>query len=160
VPSEVEPVADPLLVDRIPAPGTVFHVKLLTSAGDIDLELLSDRAPIAAVRFLELARSGALDGLSVTQLSAGRAVAFAPAVSTLFALRHEDTPGPVERGSVLLQDHGRDALGPGFALILGRAPRLDRRAVQLGAITGGLEVADALLPGDSILEARVSTADR
>jgi hypothetical protein len=56
----------------------------------------------------------------------------------------------------LLQDHGRDAAGPGFALILARAPSLDRRAVQLGKITRGLEIADALTSADSILEAQVS----
>jgi hypothetical protein len=40
--------------------------------------------------------------------------------------------------------------------MLARAPSLDRRAVQLGKITPGLEVADALTPADSILDAQVS----
>jgi hypothetical protein len=56
----------------------------------------------------------------------------------------------------LLQDHGRDALGPGFAIVLARAPSLDRRAVQLATIVAGLEVAESLLPSDSILEAQVA----
>ena len=129
-----------------------------TTAGTIELTLDVERAPITAVRFLELARSGALDGLPVAARSAGHAVAFAPPPSAeCAALRHEDTYGAVQRGSVLLQDHGRDAAGPGFAFILARAPNLDRRAVQLGTITRGLEIADALTPADSILEAQVAT---
>jgi hypothetical protein len=113
------------------------------------------------VRFIELARSGALDALAISDISSGRAVAFTPPPSAEApSLRHEHTAGSVERGSVLLQDHGRDAVGPGFALILARAPSLDRRAVRIGTITQGLEVADALSPADSILDAQVSIARR
>lgn len=158
---ELDSLAAALAADRMPDPASVFHVKLTTTAGPIELELDAARAPVSVVRFLELARSGALDGLLVADRSAGRAVAFAPAPSQENpALRHEDTHGTVERGSVLLQDHGRDAVGPGFALILARTPNLDRRAVQLGTITEGLAVADALTPADSILEAHVSIAAR
>jgi cyclophilin family peptidyl-prolyl cis-trans isomerase len=157
LPTEIDPVAQPLPADRLPAAGAVFHVKLRTTAGEIELELDAEHVPVSAVRFVELARNGALDGLPVADRSAGHAVGFALAPSAdRPALRHEDTYGAVERGSVLLQDHGRDAAGPGFALILARAPGLDRRAVQLGKISRGLEIADALTPADAILEAQVS----
>jgi len=160
-PVEIDRVATALPADRVPDAASLFHVKLETTQGLIELELDTARAPISAVRFIQLARSGALDGLAVADLSAGRAVAFAPTPSAESpSLRHEDTPGEVGRGSVLLQDHGRDAVGPGFALILARAPSLDRRAVRLGTITAGLEIADALSPADSILEAQVSIGRR
>lgn len=160
LPEALDPVADALPVDRFPDRNALFHVKLVTTAGPLVLELDTARAPAAAVRFVELSRSGALDGLPVAQLAAGRAVAFTPSPAQPFALRHEDTSRPVERGSVLLQDHGRDALGPGFALILARAPQLDRRTQVIGRITAGLEVADALLPSDLILEAQVQAQAR
>ena len=159
--AEIDPVATALPADRLPDAGSLFHVKLETTQGLIELELDTQHAPISAVRFIQLARSGALDGLAVSDLSAGRAVAFAPTPSAESpSFRHEDTAGEVDRGSVLLQDHGRDAVGPGFALILARAPNLDRRAVRLGTITAGIEVAAALSAADSIVEAHVSIAHR
>jgi len=159
VPPDIDSVAHALPADRMPDARSLFHVKLETTQGVIELELDMEHAPVSNVRFIELARSGALDGLPIADLSAGRAVAFTPSPSPQArSLRHEDTAGSVERGSVLLQDHGRDAVGPGFALILARAPSLDRRAVRLGKITAGLEIADALSPADSILEAQVSIA--
>jgi cyclophilin family peptidyl-prolyl cis-trans isomerase len=158
VPTAIDPVESPLAADRLPKSGAPFHVKLRTTAGAIELELDTVRAPVTAVRFIELVRSGALDGLPVEQASLGHAVSFLPQQGT--ALRHEATAEVAARGSVLLQDHGRDALGPGFALLLARAPSLDRRAVVIGRIVAGLEVADALLPADAILEARVETVQR
>lgn len=142
--------------ERWPTPGSVFHVKLLTTAGTLTLTLDVNRAPAAAVRFVQLARGGLLDGLPIAALTPGRVIAFAPQAETgLPALRDEPAIDPVTRGSVLLQDHGRDAVGPGFAIILERSPHLDRRTTLLGRITAGLEVADALQPADRILEAQV-----
>jgi peptidyl-prolyl cis-trans isomerase B (cyclophilin B) len=147
----------PIAADQVPAAATLFHVKLsIHGGGTIELELDPRPAPAAVRAFLRLVEDRTLDGLAIESLAAGRVIGFRPAAPPGFALRHEDFDGPVEEGSVVLQDHGRDVVGPSFALILSRTPELDRRVTVIGRVRSGLETAHALHLGDRIQRAELS----
>jgi hypothetical protein len=140
---------------KVPDPTKLFHVKLWTSAQTvIELELDPRQAPAAVVAFAQLVLDGALDGMPVASLAPGRLIAFRPHAAPGFALRHEDSAQPIDVGSVVLQDHGRDVVGPGFALILARTPELDRKLTTIGRFTNRQQVA-ALHVGDRIERAEL-----
>jgi hypothetical protein len=159
LPSEPRPVDAPLPAADVPAADDAFHVKLWTSGGTtLELVLDAAHAPAAVARFVALLEAGALNDMPVASLAAGKLIAFRPKAPATFALRHEDTAQPVIAGSVVLQDHGRDAAGPGFALVLARAPELDRRVTVLGRLASPLEEALALHAGDRIERAELIKA--
>jgi hypothetical protein len=153
LPDGQRPVSDPLPVERMPDPGARFHVKLRTTAGTFEVALDTARAPVASMRLVQRVRGGFLDDRPVGPLLVGALLGLETGGSVL--LRHEDAPIPIEAGSVLLLDHGRDTADGTLAVALSRRPAMDGRFTVLGRVTRGMQVVQTLHEWDRIQEAQV-----
>lgn len=146
-------VARPLDAVRFPSQDARFHVQLRTTAGTVEIALDTERAPVAALQLVRQARGGQLDGTPVARLIPGVLVGLGLEAAT--TLRHEDAPVPIERGSVLVEDLGRDALTGRLMFTLGREPAFDGRFTRVGKVTRGMEVLESIHALDRVKEARV-----
>lgn len=154
-----------------PPPGDVASVigkklawHLLTSRGEIVIELRPDVAPWAVASIVALTRRGFYDGLEFHRVvpsfvvqggdptmsgwgGPGYTLPAEPA-STL------DGPGYVA-GGVGIADAGKDSGGSQWFVMHSRAPHLDGRYTWIGSVTAGQKSADALVIGDRVERATI-----
>jgi len=126
-----------------------------TSRGQIELLLDVIESPLATASFVELARRGYYDGLDFHRVVQGFvAQGGCPRGDGYggpgYLLRSEIGQRPFGRGAVGLALAGPDTGGGQFFITQFPAPRLDGRFPLFGQVTRGLEVVDALRPGDRI----------
>lgn len=136
---------------------------LHTERGAIHLAFEREAAPLAVDSFATLARAGFYDGLT-----------FHRVVSSFVAQggdpRGDGSGGPgyhlpcenhdqrYERGAVGMALAGKDTGGSQFFLTHGEQPHLDGRYTIFARVVSGLDVMDALLPGDRILSVQFAGA--
>jgi cyclophilin family peptidyl-prolyl cis-trans isomerase len=71
-----------------------------------------------------------------------------------YSIRCEMTRRPYARGTIGMALSGKDTGGSQFFFTHTAQPHLDGRYTAFGEVTAGMEVVDALLEGDVILEVR------
>jgi len=133
------------------SPRAVIH----TTRGDVELLLDVIEAPLATASFVELARRGYYDGLDFHRVVQGFVVqGGCPRGDGYggpgYLLRSEIGERPFGRGAVGLALAGPDTGGAQFFITQLPAPHLDGRFPLFGQVTRGLDVVDALRPGDRI----------
>jgi cyclophilin family peptidyl-prolyl cis-trans isomerase/HEAT repeat protein len=133
------------------SPRAVIH----TSRGQIELLLDVVEAPLATASFVELARRGYYEGLDFHRVVQGFVVqGGCPRGDGYggpgYLLRSEIGQRPFGRGAVGLALAGPDTGGGQFFITQLPAPHLDGRFPLFGQVTRGLELVDALRPGDRI----------
>jgi peptidyl-prolyl cis-trans isomerase B (cyclophilin B) len=137
-----------------------------TSLGDIEIELLPDKAPGHVKNFLDLARKGFYDGTTFHRVIPGFMIQGGdPTTKDPRALRERHgTGGPGytikaefndtahERGVVsMARSNDPDSAGSQFFICVHDAPYLDRKYTAFGRVVRGIEVADKIvsLPRDA-----------
>ncbi len=128
---------------------------LVTRRGEITFELLPHLAPAAVAFFARWAGRRRYHGARFDHVEAasrifigGRADGFVPAS---YRLPSELTPTPFTRGTVgLALPAGRDSAGSRFFIALRRHPELDGRRTLFARVVSGLELLDALQPGEKV----------
>ena len=127
--------------------GTAPRVLLVTTRGEVEIELFEDSAPQTVQAFLKLVNEGFYDGDS-----------FSTVLSGLFARTSRVASGveiPDEfqllsarkhfRGSVvMMHGAGKDSGRSQFFIMLAPAPQLDGKYTVFGRVTRGMEVVSAL----------------
>ncbi len=127
--------------------GTAPRVMLVTTRGEVEIELFEDSAPQTVQAFLKLVNEGFYDGDS-----------FSTVLSGLFARTNRVASGveiPDEfqlpsarkhfRGSVvMMHGGGKDSGRSQFFIMLVPAPQLDGKFTVFGRVTRGMEVVSAL----------------
>lgn len=132
-------------------PRAIVH----TSRGVIEMHLDTIEAPVAVASFVALAKRGFYDGLDFHRVVRGFVVqGGCPRGDGLggpgFRLRSEVGQQPFGRGAVGLALAGADTGGSQFFITQFPAPHLDGAYPRLGQIARGMDVVDALRPGDRI----------
>jgi peptidyl-prolyl cis-trans isomerase B (cyclophilin B) len=133
-----------------------YHAVLMTTLGDITIELFPDRAPNHVRQFLRLAQSGVYDGTSFHRVVKGfvaqtghlptrREPLNERQQSYVHMLQPEFNPTPHERGTVSMARLDDPAsASSSFFIVLGRTPALDNQYTVFGRVTAGMEVLDKI----------------
>ena len=139
--------------------------KLLTSQGEVTIELQPALAPWHVASVVNLTRKGFYDGLPFHRVVADFVVQGGDPTGTGWG--GPDYTLPAETGSLLdggggftvggigIADAGKDTGGSQWFAMTGRAPHLDGRYTWIGAIVDGQDIVDRLQIGDQVLRARV-----
>ncbi|MCE2515496.1 MAG: HEAT repeat domain-containing protein, partial [Acidobacteria bacterium] len=137
------------------APPVSPHVYIETDRGTIQIELAVLDAPLTADNFMRLARRGFYDGLSFHRVVPNYVVQGGDPRHDSeggpgYTLRDELNELPYLRGTVGMALDWRDTGGSQFFITHSPQPHLDGRYTAFGRVVAGMEVVDAMLPGDRI----------
>ena len=152
-------------VDPVKAFDGVRRWRLLTTQGELVIELQPAIAPWHIASIASLTRANFYDGLPFHRVVAD------------FVVQGGDPTGtgwggpaytlPTESGSLLdggigyrvggvgIADSGKDTGGSQWFAMLGRAPHLEGRYTWIGAVVEGADVVERLQIGDQVLRARI-----
>jgi len=128
---------------------------ITTKLGKIEIELLTEDAPLTVLNFVNLAEKGFYNGLTfhrvvpnfVIQGGDPRGDSWG---SPGYAIRSEFNGHPYVRGTVGMASAGKDTEGCQFFITHSPQPHLDGRYTVFGQVTAGFEVVDAIQEGEII----------
>ncbi len=146
------------------------RVRLATSAGEIEIELFENEAPIAVSNFVALTERKFFDGTRIHRAIPGLVAQGGDPNSRnddpeddgkggpgyLFA--DELPPGKFRRhfrGSLAMANAGPNTNGSQFFLTRRPTPWLDGKHVVFGRVVKGMDVVDRLGEGDSLLKSEI-----
>lgn len=152
------PSAPPSLPPHAPASLRPHLWRLLTTRGEIVIELDPLAAPWHVAALAALTRQGFYDGLTFHRVVPGFVVQGGDPHGTGwggpgFRLPSEPGDARFDRGAVGIADAGKDTGGSQFFIMHARAPHLEGRYTHVGRVRAGLDVVDRLIVGDAILSA-------
>jgi peptidyl-prolyl cis-trans isomerase B (cyclophilin B) len=138
-------------------PEAVIH----TNKGKIRIELYFDLAPMTVYNFIELARKGYYDRsvfhrvvpAFVIQGGSARGDGWG---GPGYSLRCEYNPQTYTRGAVGMAHAGKDTGDSQFFIALMPQPHLDGRYTLFGRVLEGMETADNIFRGDSVLSVTIT----
>lgn len=130
-----------------------------TSRGTIVIDLDGDLAPWHVATIVTLSGRGFYDGLLFHRVVADFVVQGGDPTGTGwggpgFTLPSEPSTARYDRGAIGVADAGKDTAGSQWFLMHSPAPHLAARYTVLGEVFEGDQHVDALLVGDTVLEAR------
>ena len=128
---------------------------ILTTKGQIEIELDLQTAPLTVINFMNLAREGFYDGLSfhrvvpdfVIQGGCPRGDGWG---GPDYLTRCEYSDLTYRRGTVGIATSGKDTGGSQWFICHSPQPRLDARYTIFGQVTEGMDVVDEITVGDLI----------
>jgi cyclophilin family peptidyl-prolyl cis-trans isomerase len=144
-----------------------YLATLHTEKGDIIIELLADKAPIAVNSFIFLARNGWFDNITFHRVIPGFVAQAGDPSSTGFgmpgyAFKNEissdltfDGPGVVGMANV-----GADSNGSQFFITFSARSTLDGKYTIFGKVIQGMDVASSLTPRDPSQSADLPPGDK
>ena len=128
---------------------------IVTSRGEVEMELLFDIAPLTVLNFIDLAEQGFYDGLIfhrvvpnfVVQGGCPRGDGWGGPADFI---RCEYSDRPYERGTVGVATSGRDTGGSQFFFCLSPQPHLEARYTIFGQVLYGMDIVNQMVVGDLI----------
>jgi HEAT repeat protein/cyclophilin family peptidyl-prolyl cis-trans isomerase len=131
-----------------------------TDRGSIQIELAVLDAPITVESFVTLARKNFFEGLSFHRVVPDFVVQAGDprgdgAGGPGFTIRDELNERPYLRGTVGMALDGADTGGSQFFITHSPQPHLDAKYTVFGRVVDGMDVVDALQPGDVIRQVRI-----
>jgi cyclophilin family peptidyl-prolyl cis-trans isomerase len=133
------------------------HVRLITTLGNIEIELLPDKAPETVRNFLKLSKVGLFDNTVWHRIVAGFVVQGGDVATRTIPLTAEQSAKFVrnlqpefsdlkhEKGSVsMARGEALDSASTSFFICLAPQPTLDGKYTVFGKVTSGLEVVDKM----------------
>jgi cyclophilin family peptidyl-prolyl cis-trans isomerase/HEAT repeat protein len=150
-------VSDYLALLRAPYTPQAF---VRTSRGRVELELFINDAPQTVQNFVRLARQGFFDGLPFHDVVPnGRVAGGDPRGDGNggpgYTIPSEPNERPVVRGTVAMEEEGRDTAGSRFFITHLPDPGLEGIVTVFGHVVRGMEVVDQIEPGDVIEEVTI-----
>jgi cyclophilin family peptidyl-prolyl cis-trans isomerase/HEAT repeat protein len=132
----------------------------MSGRGTFELRLLTDEAPLSALRVATRAREGYYNGLTFHRIVPNFVVqGGSPGANEYMGdgpfMRDEVGLISHRRGTVGISTRGRDTGDAQIFINLVDLPRLDHTYTVFAEVTGGMEVVDALLEGDVIERAEL-----
>ncbi|NNF08456.1 MAG: hypothetical protein HKN21_16970 [Candidatus Eisenbacteria bacterium] len=135
---------------------------LVTTRGEIVIDLNASVAPATVANFLALAKEGYYDGLRFHRVVADFVVQTGDPRGDGwggpgYAIRCEYSPLTYKTGTVGMAHAGKDTGGSQFFVTHSPQPHLDGRYTVFGQVVEGQEVVDKIRIGDKIQEIRLET---
>ena len=142
------------------APPFSPHAYVETDRGTVQIELAVLDAPLTVANFMALARKGFFDGIAMHRVVPDFVVQGGDPRgdgegSPGYTLRDEINMRPYLRGTVGMALDWEDTGGSQFFITHSPQPHLDGRYTVFGHVLDGMEVVDALRPGDVIRRVRI-----
>jgi cyclophilin family peptidyl-prolyl cis-trans isomerase len=144
-----------------------YTATLTTEKGDIQIELLTEQAPVTVNNFVFLARQGWFDGVTFHRVLPGFVAQGGDPTGTGFGGPGYYIPNEVvpeltfdAEGLVAMANSGPDTNGSQFFITLGPAPDLNGRFTIFGRVIAGLDVAKALAPRDPQADPEAPAGDK
>jgi cyclophilin family peptidyl-prolyl cis-trans isomerase/HEAT repeat protein len=133
---------------------------LETTRGTIEVELAIADAPLTVANFVRLARSGFFRHVPIHRIVPDFVVQAGDPRGDGeggpgYTLRDELNGRPFLRGTVGMALAGPDTGGSQFFITHSPQPHLDARYTVFGQVVRGMDVVDALAPGDAIVRVRI-----
>jgi HEAT repeat protein/cyclophilin family peptidyl-prolyl cis-trans isomerase len=131
-----------------------------TSRGMFEIELAILDAPLTVHNFMTLARKGFFNGISIHRVVPDFVVQDGDPRGDGeggpgYTIRDEINQRPYLRGTVGMALDWQDTGGSQFFVTHSPQPHLDGRYTVFGHVVGGIDVVDALLPGDVVERVRI-----
>lgn len=128
---------------------------VVTSKGQLEIELLLETAPLTVLNFMELAEDGFYDGLIFHRVVPNFVIQGGDPRGDGwggpgYSIRCEYSPEPYQRGTVGIATSGKDTGGSQFFITHSPQPHLYGRYTVFGEVTAGIEVIDEIVVGDVI----------
>ncbi|MEW6050699.1 MAG: peptidylprolyl isomerase [Candidatus Zixiibacteriota bacterium] len=128
---------------------------IITSKGPIELELLFDVTPLTVLNFMSLAKTGFYNGLIFHRVVPGFVIQGGDPRGDGWGgpdyyIRDEYSEHPYERGTVGIATSGKDTGGSQFFITVAPQPHLNARYTVFGEVLTGMDIADQIVPGDTI----------
>jgi cyclophilin family peptidyl-prolyl cis-trans isomerase/HEAT repeat protein len=135
------------------------HAVIETSRGEIEVELFADDAPLTSRSFLSLAARGFFDGQEWPRVVPNFVIQGGdPRGDTSggpgYTLRDEINRHTYGRGTLGMALSGPETGGSQWFITHSPQPHLDGTYTVFGQVVRGMEVVDAILPGDRIIRIR------
>lgn len=151
------PVPSPEEIDALAETRVVLEME---RGGEIEIRMLARNAPTHAARFVRLARSGELDGLTYHRVVTNFVLQGGSPAANEFAgdaAYTRDELGLIShwRGTVGTSTRGRDTGDGQMFINLIDNLRLDHNYTVFGEVVRGMDTADLVAEGDVITRARV-----
>ncbi|MBI3049502.1 MAG: HEAT repeat domain-containing protein [Acidobacteria bacterium] len=142
------------------APPFSPHAYVETDRGTVQIELAILDAPLTVANFVALARKGFFDGLAVHRVVPDFVVQDGDPRGDGdggpgYTLRDDINMRPYLRGTVGMALDWEDTGGSQFFITHSPQPHIDGRYTVFGHVIDGMEVVDALRPGDVIRRVRI-----
>lgn len=147
-------------VDPADVLGKPLALVISTTRGRIEIALDTESAPWHVASLVHLARKGFYRDLLWHRVVPDFVVQGGDPTGSGwggpdFVIPAEPGPGLFERGTVGIADAGLDTGGSQWFIMHSRAPHLDGRYTIIGKVVRGIDVVDALMVGDRILEVEI-----
>ncbi len=131
------------------------YATIVTSKGDIEMELYFDKAPLTVLNFIMLASEGFYDGLRFHRVVPGFVVQGGDPRGDGYGgpgyyIRDEYSDEPFLRGTVGIATSGKDTGGSQFFITLFPQPHLEGRYTAFGQVLSGMDNVEKLVVGDTI----------
>ena len=127
---------------------------LVTSRGDIELELFAADAPLGVDYFVSVVQSGAIVGTEFGRVVPNFVAQQRP-IRDAMTLRDEVNRIGLVRGTLSWASAGLDTGRPGYTLGMTPQPHNEGDFTALGRVIQGMDVVDRLELGDAITAARM-----
>jgi len=127
---------------------------VMLDTGKVVIELRPDKAPLHVARMTELANAGFYDGLTVVRVAPGHVAQagdpkFDGSGGSGQTIKAEFSDLKHLRGAVgMARDEDPNSADSQFYICLADRPHLDGKYTVFGQVTSGMEIVDALAPGD------------
>ncbi len=141
------------------------YATIVTSKGDIEIELYLDIAPLTVLNFFELANTGFYDGLSFHRVIPNTVIQGGDPRGDGWGgpdyfIRCEYSRERFKRGTLGIATSGKDTGGSQFFITLSAQPEYDGRYTVFGQVLSGMDVVDQIVKGDIIETVYVLEGDR
>ena len=130
---------------------------IATNKGNIEIELYFDTAPLTVLNFINVASSGFYKGIIFHRLVSNFVILGGDPLGTGWGgpgyfIRDEYSSLPFKKGTVGIATSGKDTGGSQFFITLSPQPHLVGRYTVFGQVISGMDVAQRIVPGDTIRE--------
>ncbi|MBN1922632.1 MAG: peptidylprolyl isomerase [Anaerolineae bacterium] len=139
-------------------PAKQYHATITTSKGVIELEFYSQYAPKTVNNFVFLAREGFYDGVVFHRVISDFVIQGGDPTGTGrggpgYRFEDEFVGNPLihERGVMSMANAGPGTNGSQFFITHSPQPHLNGKHTVFGKVVAGLDVVDAIRPGDVML---------
>lgn len=133
------------------------YAVIVTSKGEIEMELFFDVAPLTVLNFIDLAKKGYYENIIFHRVVSNFVIQGGDPEGTGWGgpgynIRCEYSSEPYIRGTVGIATSGKDTGGSQFFITHTPTPHLEGRYTVMGQVLSGMEVVDEIVRGDTIKE--------